>query len=89
MRTTVRELSLEEDGIEIVKRDNRYYVRYDAGAHQVCWREDEISEEEAEKVKSGKAVEYDVIIELQRRLIASGIDPYVSNWSPTGWSGGR
>jgi hypothetical protein len=83
MRFEMHELSLEEDGIEIVRRDDHYYVRYDAGAHQICWREDEISEEDAVKIKTGRTGEYEVMLGLQKRLLASGIDPYVSNWTPS------
>jgi len=71
------------NGMEIVVRDGSYFVRHDAGAHQVCWREDQISEEEVEQIRSGKAGRYAVFLALQKRIISSGEDPYKSNWIPT------
>jgi hypothetical protein len=47
----------------------------------MAWREDEITEDEAKKIASGRAGEYEVIIGLQRRL---GLDAYHSNWIPPG-----
>lgn len=72
-------LELQRDCLEVVKRDGRYYVRYDAGAQQMAWREDEITEKVAQEIASGRAGEYEVIIGLQRRL---GPDAYKSNWTP-------
>jgi hypothetical protein len=72
-------LELQRDCLEVVKRDGRYYVRYDAGSQQMVWREDEITEDEAKKIASGRTGEYEVIIGLQRRL---GLDAYTSNWTP-------
>ena len=72
-------LTIEKDYLEVVKRDGRYYVRYDAGSHQPIWREDEISADEAEKIGSGRSAEQDVLIALQKRL---GVDAYKSNWTP-------
>lgn len=74
-------LELQRDCMEVVKRDGRHYVRYDAGAQQMVWREDEITEDEAKKIASGRAGEYEVIIGLQKRL---GLDAYKSNWTPPG-----
>lgn len=72
-------LELATDCLEVVRRGDRYFVRYDAGAHQMAWREDEISEPDAKRVGSGKVGEYDVITRLQRRL---GLDANISNWTP-------
>lgn len=72
-------LSIDKDYFEVVKRDERYYYRYDAGAHQSVWREDEITAAEAERVASGRAASYEVLLALQRRL---GVDAYKSNWEP-------
>lgn len=72
-------LELDTDYLEVVRRGNRYFVRYDAGAHQMAWREDEITEQDAMRVGSGKVGEYDVIARLQRRL---GLDANTSNWTP-------
>ncbi|MCX4164575.1 MULTISPECIES: hypothetical protein [Paraburkholderia] len=75
MDTKIYELA----DMEIWKRGDRYYVRYDAGAHQIVMREDEISEEEALNAAKGKDEAVAMLFALQKRLIASGIDPYVSN----------
>jgi hypothetical protein len=70
---------VNSEGLEVVRRSGRYFVRYDAGAHQTAWREDELSAEEFERLSRSQADEYEVIISLQRRL---GLDAYTSNWSP-------
>lgn len=72
-------LELSTDGLELVRRGGHYFVRYDAGAHQTAWREDEISEQDAMSIGAGRAGEYEVIIRLQRRL---GLDANTSNWVP-------
>ncbi|MBF0197350.1 MAG: hypothetical protein HQL32_06550 [Planctomycetes bacterium] len=75
--------NLEREGLELVERGTKYFVRYDAGAHQVAWREDELSSEEAKKLQLGKPEEYEVIIALQARIEATGLNPNIQNWSPT------
>jgi hypothetical protein len=72
-------LELDKGNLEVVRRGDRYFVRYDAGAHQMAWREDEINEQDAMTVGSGEAGEYDVIVRLQTRL---GLDAGTSNWQP-------
>lgn len=76
------ELIYENLGLELIKRQNRYFVRYDAGAHLCAWREDELSESEAERLQLGEQEQYEVIIGLQKRIQASGKSPYVQNWDP-------
>jgi hypothetical protein len=70
---------LDKDNLEVVRRGDRYFVRYDAGAHQIAWREDGISEQDAITIGPGKTGEYDVIVRLQTRL---GLDANTSNWLP-------
>lgn len=70
---------VDSQGLEVVLRSGRYFVRYDAGAHQMVWREDELTPEEYERLSKSKAGEYEVIIDLQRRL---GLGAYISNWKP-------
>ncbi|WP_227245193.1 hypothetical protein [Paraburkholderia caribensis] len=65
--------------MEIWKRGDKYYVRYDAGSHQIGMREDEISEEEAMRASQGKNEAISMLSALQKRLIDSGVNPYVSN----------
>lgn len=75
--------SLESVGLEIVSREGLYFVRYDAGAHNVAWREDEISELEVASIRSGIPAEHETILGLQKRLEAIGVNPYEQNWVPT------
>lgn len=75
--------NLQEIGFEIVQRDEKRYVRYDAGAHQVAWREDEITEEEYAQITGDKNARNWGFIGMQKRLIANGIDPYRENWKPS------
>ena len=75
----MRELTYDDDGVAVLKDGSKYYVRYDAGAHQIAIREDEISEGEAKQVMAGTAEATQVLFAIQRRLTAAGIDPYVSN----------
>ncbi len=72
------------NALEIIRRGGQYYLRCNAGTHNEAWREDEISEQEVAKIKSGSAGRYEAMIGLQKRLISSGIDPYISNWTPSG-----
>lgn len=65
--------------MEIWERDGRFFVRYDAGAHQIVMREDEISETEARTAAQNEDAAIQMLSALQRRLIQAGIDPYVSN----------
>ena len=69
----------ELSDLEIWKRGELFFVRYDAGAHQIVMREDEISEEEAKQAIQGEDSVMKMLFALQKRLIMSGIDPYVSN----------
>ena len=75
--------SLTNEGLEVVQRDAHYFVRYDAGSHLVQWREDEITEEEFRQVADSKESCVKVMFEIQKRLIATGVDPYTSNWNPS------
>ena len=77
--------SLESEGLQIVSRGGLYFVRYDAGSHNVAWREDEISEREVASSRSDKAAEHQAILRLQERLEATGVNPY----EQTGYRRGR
>lgn len=74
--------SLNDEGLEVVERLGRLYVRYDAGAHQSAWREDEITCEDFVRIRSGRDGEYRTLIDLQRRITVLGDDPYRQNWVP-------
>jgi hypothetical protein len=73
---------LQRNGLEVVSRQGRYFVRYDAGAHQVAWREDVITQDEFASLSSSSENERSVILALQERLSGAGIDPYKPNWLP-------
>jgi hypothetical protein len=70
-------------GLEVVSREGRYFVRYDAGSHLSAWREDEITEFEFHHIRCGGQAEHAAILNLQRRLEEAGINPYQQNWTPT------
>lgn len=69
----------EEDGLTLTIDDGRYYLLYDAGSHQVAMRKDEITEQEAQQILADPAEATPILFRLQRKLEASGVDPYVSN----------
>lgn len=68
-----------DDNLSIFERLGRFFIRYDAGSHQVEIREDEISENEAEVAASSEGGTTKVLFALQRRLLEQGVDPYKSN----------
>jgi hypothetical protein len=74
--------NLAQVGLEVVERDGRHFLRYDAGAHQIAWREDEITAQELALLQHDRAAEQQVILQLQQRLQRAGIDPYRQNWTP-------
>lgn len=69
----------EFSDLEIWQRGGRFFVRYDAGAHQVVMREDEISEEEAREAAQSEEAATKMLFALQKRLIKEGVNPYTSN----------
>jgi hypothetical protein len=54
-------------GVEIVKRDGRYFARYDDGDIVAHLREDEISEEEVAKAQKSERDAYEVLLACQLR----------------------
>jgi hypothetical protein len=69
------------DGIEVRQFGDRFFIRYDAGSHQIQLREDEITRDEADEAMSSSAGATRVLFGLQKRLMASGVDPYRSNFA--------
>jgi hypothetical protein len=65
--------------LEIWKRGDRFFARYDAGAHQIIMREDEISAEEAKQAMKGGDAVNAVLLALEKRLLQAGLNPHVSN----------
>ena len=72
---------LTAQGLEVIRRDGRYFVRYDAGTHQVAWREDELTEEEFGRLRLGQQDEHAVLLGVQQRALANGGNPYRQNWA--------
>lgn len=68
-----------DENLSVFKRLGRFFIRYDAGSHQVEIREDEISENEAEIAASSEGGATKVLFALQKRLLDKGVDPYKSN----------
>ena len=75
----MREVVYTLSDLQVFKEGERFFVRYDAGAHQVGMREDEISEADALRIQSGKAEMTEVLFTPQKKLISRGVNPYVSN----------
>jgi hypothetical protein len=75
----MRKKIYDDDGIEIFKEANRFFIRYDAGAHAIVIRLDEISQEDAVLAMQGPGGATQVLFSLQQRLLAEGVDPYKTN----------
>lgn len=74
------ENKIYDDGfLAIFNRGWRFFLRYDAGSHQIAMREDEISEAEANLIMQGQDEATKVLFAVQDRLAKAGIDPYESN----------
>lgn len=56
-------------GIGIVKKDEKLFLRYDAGEIVSDYREIEISQEDAEKAQKSSQGAYEVIIAYQNKNI--------------------
>jgi hypothetical protein len=54
-------------GVEVIERNGRFFVRYDAGEIATQIREDEISKEEAAKVQRSEEDAYEVLLACQQR----------------------
>ena len=72
--------NIDSDGLEVVERDRRLYVRYDVGAHYTVWRQDEITPTQLEQIKLGGTDATRALLEMQRQLEERGEDPYTQNW---------
>lgn len=66
-------------GVAVLREGDGWFIRYDAGAHQIAMREDAISADEARRAMTGPEGAMEVLLALQRRLIAAGVDPYAAN----------
>ena len=61
-------------GSQVWQCKERYLVRYDNGGHASRWREDEINAAEAEQGMLGSTHFSRMVVELQSRLEAAGVD---------------
>jgi hypothetical protein len=55
-------------GIEILKRNDHFFVRYDAGEIAVKMREDEITAEEVTKAQKSERDAYEVLLSCEKRI---------------------
>lgn len=65
--------------IAISQEGDKFFIKYDAGSHQIAIREDEISEQEAMQVMENVDKATQVLFALQKRLSLAGVNPYKSN----------
>jgi len=73
---------ISQGSIQIVDRNSKLYIRYDAGAHQISWREDEITHQDFTQIVKSETNIESVLLKVQNRLISTGVKPYISNWNP-------
>ncbi len=67
-------------GVKLINKNGKYFIRYDAGAHQIEIREDEVDINETKQILEGKCGTINqILVDIQKRLINSGVDPYRSN----------
>lgn len=60
---------MEDEGIELYRNNNKYYLRYDAGELMIKMKNIEISAEEAKNVISNPDSAYHIIIGYHNRGI--------------------
>lgn len=61
------EIIFSDFGIEIVKRNSQFFVRYDSGTAVARICEDEITEDEAKKAKKSERDAYEVLLMCEGR----------------------
>lgn len=74
------------NGIRVVERKSKLYLRYDIGTHCTIFREDEITQEEFAIILKDKDNRFQkdtvqVLYGIADRLKSQGIDPHKSNYS--------
>ena len=57
----------EAFGVEVFRRDNRMFARYDAGGIVVQYREDEITEDEVNRLRISESEAHQVLLAVERR----------------------
>lgn len=69
----------KDDNVRVEAIGSDFFITYDAGAHQIEMRRDNITAAEAQHIAADPAAINTILIDLQKRLTASGINPYKSN----------
>jgi len=62
-------LIIENDGIQLLENEEKYYIEYDAGAHMIKKKRIEISEDEAEICQYDVEEMYNIILQYQNHGI--------------------
>jgi hypothetical protein len=75
----MRTLLFQFNDLRIYEDQGRFFALYDAGSHQVAMRKDELTKAEADRATQSREDAIQVLFDLQKRLLAAGVDPYVSN----------
>ena len=75
----MRQEIFDDGDVQIFREGAKYFVRYDAGSHQVEIREDEISVDEANRMMGNPEEINNVLFSLQKKLHGAGENPYESN----------
>jgi hypothetical protein len=75
----MRQQMFDDGDIQIFREGVKYFVRYDAGSHQIEMREDEVSVDEVNRMMGSPGEVNNVLLSLQKRLQEAGENPYKSN----------
>lgn len=57
----------EDYGIILLKREGKFFIRYDAGEIVVQFEEVEVTERQAIRVQQGEQQAYEVLLEVQQK----------------------
>jgi hypothetical protein len=68
------------NSLEVVREGNKFFAIYDAGAHIIIMRKDEISSDDAKLAQKGISGAIEMLFKLQRRLKSEGYNPSESNY---------
>ncbi|HBF38811.1 MAG TPA: hypothetical protein DDW50_16020 [Firmicutes bacterium] len=68
------EVIFENSWLELLKRDGKYFLRFDAGELAVQMQELEITPEEAAKVRKNPDDAYPIILKYQNKALFGQVD---------------
>ena len=63
------EVILENSGVELIKKEEKYFLRFDAGELAVQMQELEITAEEATQVQRNPTDAYNIILKYQNKAM--------------------